>query len=89
MSKIPKHASLFHPSTSSLLNPAPDQNRSFPPNQFKQKQRVVSSQSSIFQSMISERISIHVGQELGFPGGASGKEPSCQRRRLKRHGFDP
>ena len=39
--------------------------------------------------MISERISIHVSQELGFLGGASGKEPSCQCRRLKRHGFDP
>ena len=26
---------------------------------------------------------------LGFPGGASGKEPACCWRRLKRHGFDP
>ena len=25
----------------------------------------------------------------GFPGGANGKEPTCQRRRHKRHGFDP
>ena len=25
----------------------------------------------------------------GFPGGSSGKEPTCQRRRLKRCGFDP
>ena len=25
---------------------------------------------------------------FGFPSGASGKEPSCQCRRLKRHGFD-
>jgi len=25
----------------------------------------------------------------GFPGGANGKEPACQCRRLKRHGFDP
>ena len=25
----------------------------------------------------------------GFPGGTSGKEPTCQFRRLKRHGFDP
>ena len=24
-----------------------------------------------------------------FPGGASGKEPACQRRRHKKHGFDP
>ena len=26
---------------------------------------------------------------LGFPGGASGKEPTCQCRRPKRHRFDP
>ena len=25
----------------------------------------------------------------GFPGGASGKEPTCQYRRHKRPGFDP
>ena len=25
----------------------------------------------------------------GFPSGASGKEPACQCRGLKRHGFDP
>ena len=25
----------------------------------------------------------------GFPGGASGKEPACQCRRHKRHGFNP
>ena len=25
----------------------------------------------------------------GFPGGVSGKEPACQRRRHKRHWFDP
>jgi len=24
-----------------------------------------------------------------FPGGASGKESTCQYRRLKGHGFDP
>ena len=26
---------------------------------------------------------------VGFPGGASPKEPACQCRRHKRHGFDP
>ena len=26
---------------------------------------------------------------LGFPGGTSGKEPDCQCRRQKSHGFDP
>ena len=25
----------------------------------------------------------------GFPGGTSGKEPACQRRRRKRWGFNP
>ena len=28
-------------------------------------------------------------QHLGFPGSASCKEPICQWRSLKRHGFDP
>ena len=28
-------------------------------------------------------------ESLGLWGGASGKEPTCQRRRHKRHGFDP
>ena len=26
---------------------------------------------------------------MGFPGGASGKEPACQCRRHKKCGFDP
>ena len=26
---------------------------------------------------------------MGFPGGTSGKEPTCQCRRHKRHRFDP
>ena len=26
---------------------------------------------------------------VGFPGGASGKEPICQCRWYRRHGFDP
>ena len=25
---------------------------------------------------------------VGFPGGISGKEPTCQCRRCKKHGFD-
>ena len=29
------------------------------------------------------------GDFRGFPGGASGKEPSCHCRRYKRRGFDP
>ena len=41
-----------------------------------------------------ELLSIHLAIQLpfpsiirAFPGGASGKEPACQGRRLKRHGF--
>ena len=26
---------------------------------------------------------------MDFPGGASGKESTCQYKRYKRHGFDP
>ena len=32
---------------------------------------------------------IPISYILGFPGGASGKESTCQRRRCKRCGFDP
>ena len=32
---------------------------------------------------------IHIFHFLGFPGGVSGKEPACQCRRYKRHGFNP
>ena len=28
-------------------------------------------------------------QHMGFEGGASGEEPTCQCRRNKRQGFDP
>ena len=30
-----------------------------------------------------------MSQVGGFPGGASGKEPTCQCGRHKRQGFDP
>ena len=32
---------------------------------------------------------IPMSERMGFPGGASGKEPACQSRRQKRHVFDP
>ena len=32
---------------------------------------------------------IHDNVQIGFPGGASGKEPACQCRTHQRHGFDP
>ena len=28
-------------------------------------------------------------EDMGFPGGASGKETTCQERRCKRSAFDP
>ena len=31
---------------------------------------------------------IYTLYKLGFPGGASGKEPVCQSRRAKGHGFN-
>ena len=31
----------------------------------------------------------YILSHLGFPGGTSGKESTCQCRRHKRHGFDP
>ena len=34
-------------------------------------------------------VSLGFGGTVGFPGGTSGKEPACQGRRCKRHGFDP
>ena len=34
-------------------------------------------------------IYIYIYTIMGFPGGASGKEPACQCRRHKRCGFDP
>ena len=49
--------------------------------------------SGVLQSMGSQsRTRLSDWTELrvpGFPGGASGKEPTCQCRRQKRHGFDP
>ena len=35
------------------------------------------------------RIKRRVTSDLGFPGGASGKESTCQCRRRKKHGFIP
>ena len=55
-------------------------------------------QSLLFQGQpaLSEVIGIQefsdIGRwyyHMGFPGGVSGKEPTCQSRRLKRHWFDP
>ena len=41
--------------------------------------------NDIWQSIVLE---VSREEEVGFPG-ASGKEPTCQCRRPKRHGFDP
>ena len=46
----------------------------------------------IFQARVLEWGAIAFSQahvKLGFPGGASGKEPGCQCRRHKRCGFNP
>ena len=43
---------------------------------------------SLQKELLAEEI-LRVYDFLGFPGGASGKEPTCQCRRCKRHGFDP
>ena len=40
----------------------------------------------LFRSLL---YSCHLEMSVGFPGGASGKEPSSQCRRCKRYGFDP
>ena len=41
---------------------------------------------------VSRSVLLHVGEQtqtcLGFPGGARGKEPTCQCRRLKRCSFN-
>ena len=34
-------------------------------------------------------ICLHIHICTGFPGGSSGREPACQCRRQKRHGFHP
>ena len=42
------------------------------------------------RSWHSVSVSVSVSRRCGgFPGGASGKEPTCQYRRRKRLGFDP
>ena len=44
------------------------------------------TQLSNFTYLLTYYLLIH--ELWGFPGGASGKEPTCQCRRHKRHGFD-
>ena len=45
--------------------------------------------SGVQQSEINTHIHTHIYKYMGFPGGASGKEPACQCRRHKRCRFDP
>ena len=41
------------------------------------------------ESEETERLHFHFhSSQVGFPGGASGKEPACQCRRCKRHRFN-
>ena len=51
-----------------------------------------SSTSIYFDHLIFLTIFFEITKDvqcLGFPGGASGKEPTCQCRKLKRCRFDP
>ena len=43
---------------------------------------------SLQKELLAEEI-LRVYDFLGFPGGASGKEPTCQCSRHRRCGFDP
>ena len=38
--------------------------------------------------MVYFSLDLMLARRWGFPGGASGKEPTCQCRRLKRFGVD-
>ena len=53
-----------------------------PMNQWDTIHRITKSQTRL------KWLSTHILM-WGFPGGAIGKEPICQFRRLKRHRFDP
>ena len=44
---------------------------------------------SILSPQLVCLISANCIYNLGFQGGASGKQPTCQCRRCKRHGFNP
>ena len=45
--------------------------------------------SHVLRCFPSSLLFLESNSQSGFPGGASGKEPTCQRRRHKRHGFNP
>ena len=47
------------------------------------------SKGVVKDKSMSECLVIKCIGHQGFPDGASGKEPACQSRRHKRHGFDP
>ena len=49
-------------------------------------EREENPQSNNLKVLINWVCLLHV---WGFPGGTSGKEPTCQRRRQKRQAFDP
>ena len=63
--------------------------------------RVINSVSSVLSKRLKQNalfslqrlrlshLGQHIRNEQGLPGGASGKEPACQCRRLKRHEFNP
>ena len=52
------------------------------------RQRQVHSDLLSIRLKIPGRLISALYKEEGFPGGAGGKEPACQCRRHKRHGFN-
>ena len=49
-----------------------------------------SQESPVHSFCLSTTVSLHIYKGcMGFPGGARGKEPTCQCRRPKRRGFTP
>ena len=58
------------------------------PNQFSEIKAFLGNPApcSKLKGLFTNRVP---AERLGFPGGASGKEPACQSRRLRRCGFNP
>ena len=60
----------------------------FPEESHGQRSLVVYIPQDHKESDTTEQLTLRL-LGLGFPGGASGKEPDCQCRRCERPGFDP
>ena len=51
-------------------------------------QRMLCVHSKGKENQLEGAFTGHIQDNIGFPGGARGKEPECQFRRLKKPGFD-